>query len=272
MDPYLEDSTLWPGVHDALIATTAAILNRTLPGQYVADTGERLYVAESSRSSYPETTVREFASPPATAGRGAATAVLERGGGTAVVERSVPPWVIALEPVRIRETFVRILSVRQAGRVVAVIEYLSPTNKLAGSEGQQLYRTKQAELLDSDVHLLEIDLLRGGEHMVAAPYPLLVERGAWEYLACLHRGGEGQRYEVWPIRLQERLCAVRVPLTKPDADLVLDLQEAMDRAYDERAYARRIDYRRDPPVRLAEEDARWLDERLRGQGRRQQSQ
>ncbi|ETW93271.1 MAG: hypothetical protein ETSY1_39945 [Candidatus Entotheonella factor] len=37
---------------------------------------------------------------------------------------------------------------------------------------------------------------------------------------CLHRGGEGQRYEVWARGLRERLPRIRVPLSEGDRDLV----------------------------------------------------
>ena len=53
--------------------------------------------------------------------------------------------------------------------MVTTIEVLSPRNKTAGSEGRKLYRQKQREILSSDTHLLEIDLLRAGQHTVAAP-------------------------------------------------------------------------------------------------------
>ena len=59
----------------------------------------------------------------------------------------------------------------RGGHVITVIEVLSPTNKLAGSEGRQSYQQKQREVLGSSAHLLELDLLRIGEHTVAAAPP-----------------------------------------------------------------------------------------------------
>ena len=119
--------------------------------------------------------------------------------------------------------FIDILSVGDTSRVVTVIEVLSPSNKTAGSEGQQLYITKQQEILQSSTHLIEIDLLRHGDHTVAAPHQSLRQRGAWDYLVCLHRGGQRGRYEVWACSLRQRLPRIRVPLTNGDADVALDI-------------------------------------------------
>ena len=47
--------------------------------------------------------------------------------------------------------------------VVTVIEVLSPANKTVG-EGHRLYRRKQQEVLNSQAHLIEIDLLAEGLH------------------------------------------------------------------------------------------------------------
>src|SRR5205085_206715 len=46
MDPYLEDAVLWPGLHAQLIASARAALNAVLSTDYVANTGERLYVVQ----------------------------------------------------------------------------------------------------------------------------------------------------------------------------------------------------------------------------------
>jgi Protein of unknown function (DUF4058) len=260
MDPYLEHPTLWSGVHQRLITYLGDALNALLPPHYVADIGERLYVVQSERSIYPDVVVVE---PPA--------AVFLSEGGTssaATVLTSDPPWVLTVEPIEKREVFIEILSVGDPSRVVTVIEVLSPSNKTAGSEGRQLYVTKQHEILQSPTHLLEIDLLHYGEHTVAAPRVHLIEQGTWTYLVCLHRGGQRRRFEVWAITLRQRLPRIRVPLAHGDADVVLDLQTVFDRCYDEGAYARRLDYRRDPPTLLSGDDLAWVTTLLKEQGRR----
>jgi hypothetical protein len=168
-----------------------------------------------------------------------------------------PPWVIDLPPVEIREPFIRILSLRESEQVVAIVEILSPSNKAPGGEGRELYLRKQEEVLDSPVHLLEIDLLRTGEHTIAAPRRAMEGRGRWDYLVCLHRGDERGRYRVWPVRLRERLPSVPAPLLPGDPECPLDLQAVFERWYDEGAYARRIDYSAPPAVALRPKDRAW---------------
>jgi hypothetical protein len=176
---------------------------------------------------------------------------------------SDPPWVVTYHPVEMREVFIEILPVADESRVITVIEVLSPSNKAAGSAGRQLYLTKQQELFESQTHLIEIDLLRRGEHTVVVPRERLVSRGNWDYLVCLHRGRQGNRCEVWPIPLRQRLPRILVPLADGDPDVVLDLQAVFNRCYDEGAYTRRLDYRNEPTPPLQAEDAVWADQVLR---------
>jgi hypothetical protein len=260
MDPYLEHPALWPGVHQRLITYLAERLNTLLPSHYVADIGERLYVVQPDRHIYPDAVVE----PPSTV-----PIPEQQQGGTAVVLTSDPPWVLTVEPVEVREVFIEILSVGDASRVVTVIEVLSPSNKTVNSQGRQLYVTKQQEILHSPTHLIEVDLLRYGEHTVSAPRDSLLARGVWDYLVCLHRGGQHGRYEVWAMALQQRLPRIRVPLANGEPDIVLDVQAVFDRCYDEGAYARRLDYRREPLPPLSETDCAWAATLLRERGRHQ---
>ena len=58
--------------------------------------------------------------------------------------------------------------------VITAIEVLSPTNETREHDGRALYLQKQEELLHSQTHLIEIDLLRRGEHTGARPGRVLV--------------------------------------------------------------------------------------------------
>jgi len=240
MDPYLEHPALWPGVHQRLITYIADTLNAVLPPRYMADIGERLYVVQAERDIYPD---------------------------AVVLKQSPTQTPSALrEPEEIREVYIEILSVADQSRVVTVIEVLSPSNKMTGSEGRQLYLTKQREILSSQTHLIEIDLLQQGEHTVAPPREMLLRKGKWDYLVCLHRGGQRGRYEVWAITLRQRLPRIRVPLQDVDPDAVLDLQAVFNRCYDEGAYARRLNYRSEPPTPFVDKDAQWANALLRERG------
>lgn len=255
MDPYLESPVLWPGVHQGIIGGMRATLNTLLPPGYVADMGERVYVMQPDRNIYPDVVVFEQPSP---------TPVPPS--HTSVVAVADPPTVLTVEPVEVREVFIQILPVGDETRVVTVIEVLSYVNKARGSEGRELYLLKQRELLESAVNLIEIDLLRRGEHSVAVPRESLWQRkGRWDYLVCLHRSGQRGRFETCFYSLRDRLPRINIPLENGLPDVVLDLQAVFDRNYDEGAYARRVDYAHDPPTPLEPEDAAWADALLRSQ-------
>lgn len=148
------------------------------------------------------------------------------------------------------------------------IEVLIPRNKISGHPGRELYMKKQDELLGSRTHLIEIDLLRQGPHTVAAPEPLLAEHGPWHYVVSLHRGGEGERYETWPVELRQRLPRYCVPVEGADA-VTLDLQRLFTECYEEGAFDRQVDYRKEPPPPpLLRADRAWLAETLANAGLR----
>jgi hypothetical protein len=259
MDPYLENPVLWPGVHQGLITGLRNALNRLLPASYVADMGERIYLLQPDRSIYPDVVIFEqpVSSPPIPANTSAP--------GAAVAD---PPLIVVDEPIEVREVYIEILPIGEETRVVTVIEVLSQINKARGSEGNALYRAKQRELLHSHVNLIEIDLLRRGEHTVAASRASLTRHGRWDYLVCLHRSGDRNRYATWPRTMRDRLPCISVPLEGELPDVNVDLQEVFDRNYDDAAYGRRIDYTREPVPALEPADAAWADTLLRSAGYR----
>src|SRR3712207_5190766 len=120
MDPYLEHPALWPGVHQRLITYMGDALTELLPPRYVANINERLYIDQPDRDISPDGGALERANPPAPA---------PRGEETAAANVTDPPWVVAVVPDEIREGFLEILPVGDGGRVITVIELLSPSNK-----------------------------------------------------------------------------------------------------------------------------------------------
>ena len=137
------------------------------------------------------------------------------------------------------------------------IEVLSPSNKRPGTEGWELYQRKRQSLLLGDVSLVEIDLLRGGQRMPMldpwpdSPYTLLVARA------------RAQLCTVWRAHSLRPLPPIPVPLTKPDHDILVDLQPMIGEIYQRFRYARSIDYGKTltPPLDAAE--ALQLEKTLR---------
>jgi len=257
MDPYLEDPSRWPSVHHLLISHIGMTLNSLMPPGYVAAFGERVFVAGPDREIYPDICLRENAG----AGRDPASSP-----GRAATAVGDPPWVIAVADDEVVESFVEIRAVAEPQRVVTVIEVLSPRNKAEGSEGRQLYRRKQREILASDTHLLEIDLLRSGQHTVAAPRDALLRRGPYHYLVSLSRGNQRYECEVWGILLPSPLPRVRVPLAGSDPDVIMDLQAVWRQVYEAGAFERVLDYTIPPRVPLSRIDAEWADKTLTRSG------
>lgn len=247
MDPYLEDPDMFPSLHGNLVFAIQECLQPQLPEPYFAKTNERVWVEMAAR--YVEPDVNVFASPrrPKRA--------RQPSGGVAVAEvRRVQPVVVTIPHDEHRETRVDIWTRRGSEkRLVTSIEILSPSNKTPGQHGRDLYLKKQREILDSQVHLVEIDLLRGGEHTTAIPLDWAVRKaGPFDYHVCLHRFDNLMDYFVYPIRLPESLPEIAIPLLPGDGDVRLDLQAAMNRAYDAGPYVREIDYLKDkitPPLR-----------------------
>jgi hypothetical protein len=252
MDPYVESSEFWRGMHAFIVVNIAAELNAILPSGFAANADERLYVVQEDRSVYPDVAVLRRTSAPRHPGRSA----------SAVAD---PAEIVEIREVEMREPFIEIISLGAGKRVVTVIELLSHANKTQGGPGRNLYLDKQRGLMGSDVSLLEIDLLRSGAHTAAVPRNAIRRGEPWHYLICLHRGGEGNRFEVWPASLRSPLPKVSVPLGGENPDQVLDLQKAFDRAYDEGPYRRSIDYAQDPDPPLSPEDAEWAQALLKAQ-------
>ena len=145
-----------------------------------------------------------------------------------------------------------------------MIELLSPANKVPKSPGRESFEQKRREVMNSPTHWVEIDLLRG-KRMTRVPKKL----GPHQYLIHVSRRLKRPRGHLWGIILQQRLSVIPIPLLPGDPDGRLDLQAALNIAYDRANYDLRIDYRKEPRPPLTEEPAAWADELLRSKGLRQ---
>jgi hypothetical protein len=119
----------------------------------------------------------------------------------------------------IHESYITILDPLSRQKIVTVIEVVSPTNKYAGP-GRTSYLKKQKEVRDSDAHLVEIDLLRLGPHVLAMPeYGARGKAGPYDYLICVNRAKEPRNeFEFYPCRLRNKLPRILVPLAGDDPD------------------------------------------------------
>jgi hypothetical protein len=245
MDPYLEHHALWPGLHNRLIVALANQLRPRLLPRYIASLEERVYVEGTRRDIIPDVQVRQ----------------LHPAGGPQPVAEPAPdtPVVLEVEGAEIHEAYIEILD-RYAGmKVVTIIEVVSPTNKATRS-GRRSYRTKQRETLASDQHLVEIDLLRRGRHVLSIPRERTRELGSYDYLVCVSRWPQRNRFELYPRRLRDRLPRLAVPLVPPDRDAVLDVQAALEQVYEEGTYMLRVRYNEPCEPALGAADQQWAND------------
>jgi hypothetical protein len=250
MDPYLEEPLLWHGFHQQMVVYLAEALQPRLLPRYVASVDTRVFVeGPDERAIYPDVAVRRYYSsaPPA------ASALLET---EAPVEVEIPE-------LELHESFVRILDLKSGLQVVTVIEVVSPTNKYAGT-GRTSYLEKQREVLSSQTHLVEIDLLRTGPHVLAIPEAIPRSRGQYDYLICVNRArGSRKRFAYYARTLRQRLPVIAIPLREGDADVALDLQSLVARTYDAGAYRYQIRYDVPCVPPLTAEDQAWADGLIR---------
>lgn len=253
MDPYLEDHRLWEVFHSRFIAGMMDALNAKLSSKYVATCEQRLYIEEQQRFIRPDVSLIGV---PFRADDGAVAVAEKVATGTETDER----WEVDFEQLESSERFIEILVAGDESRVIAVIELLSPANKTLGTTGRAEYLAKQAEVLASDTHLVEIDLLQRGEPTVAVAPAALLRHGGCDYLACVTPGRSVLRrvQSVWPIRLRKPLPVIQIPLSPQEQPVMLDLQAVFNEVYDKAAFAKRINYGEAPQIRLTRADAEWV--------------
>ena len=258
MNPYLESAGDWKDFHDSMIYTMRAALIRALPGNYFAAIEERVYILPDEKHTY----LYDVGVT-----RRSKLGEIPSRGGAALAEAIDAPFHVGQYLEEAREPYIEIRSDKGRGPIVTAIELLSPTNK-DGRPGRESYFNKQRDLLESGTHFIEIDLLRAGTHTVAVPLELLPKKIERDYLVCLHRGGTGEDFDVWPNRLRNRLPRIAVPLDEGVPDVALDLQACLERCYEDADYGRRIDYMKVPVPPLSPEDTEWADALLREKGLR----
>lgn len=259
MDPYLEQH--WRDIHSRLIVYAVDQLQERLPRDLLARVEEGVSVdysgEERSRTVYPD--VRVVHDGPFGGGNGGtavATAV-----ETATLAEVI---VVALDEPPARH--VEIIDLSSGNRVVTVVEFLSPSNKLPGC-GYEEYRRKQTEYLAAGVNLVEIDLLRQGAFTLAVPPSKLPQRCRAPYLACVRPSAKPQEAIVYRLPLRAKLATIHVPLRPADPDADLELQPLIDQCYSRGRYDR-IDYSQEPDPPFPPDDAAWAAELLRAAGRR----
>jgi hypothetical protein len=249
MDPFLE-GYLWPDVHNRLAAVISELLAPQIAPKYVARL-ELYTVDDSSPESeigimYPDVEILRRISI-------VSQPMVAYGAVAEVVPISEPTVIIASnKAISINIPVVEIRDVAK-NRLITAIEILSPVNKR--KPGLDAYQEKRLDMHRSGVHLLEIDLLRRGTRPFV--HPRLPQS---DYLVLLMRAGT-QKTEAWAFNLPEPLPVLPVPLAHPDADVQINLKQALDLIYERSMYQLSIDYAKDPPPPEFDAAAKaWIQE------------
>ena len=246
MDPYIEDRLIWSDFHSDLAGEIRARLNAKIRPAYVAVltpyvTYEVIEIS-SSRLQSIRPDIGVLKSDPF-APAGSATMSLDPPHAESSTELEMPLELMSIE-------------IRQVGtdRLITAIEILSPVNKQRNHEARIDYLRKRRELLRSQAHFIEIDLLRGGERTpVDTPVPDA------PYYVSLSRVQRRPKLEVWTIHFDSRLPRIPVPLAEGDRDVGVDLGEVVASVYERGGYDARIDYQlRVPPPALTAEQAKVI--------------
>lgn len=252
MDPYLEQSRWFRGLHNKLITYIEETIQPLLPAPYFALTEELIWLEASERFVEPDVDVLRPSGR-----RPESTRAWDEGGVATVVEEEVEEPVVVdttREPDEERdEPYIEIYARREGqDRLVTSIEILSITNKTLGSAGRQKFLEEQSEVLDGQVHLVEIDLLRGGAHTSAVPLALAREKGGnFDYHVSIRRFDRPREFLLYPIPLARKLPTIKVPLLPGGPDVKLSLHAVFQRAYDAGPYRRVVAYgvdSIDPPL------------------------
>ncbi len=159
---------------------------------------------------------------------------------------------------RVEEWYLEI-RIAETGKLVTVIEVLSPTNKSAGP-GRRKYLRKRTKNLDSRTSLVEIDLLRGGKRMPLSS-PETVEG---DYRILVSSGRIRLRAELYVFDVRQPIPAIPIPLLAKDPEPSLDLNAVLHALYERARFDLVLDYSKSPTPPLREKDAAWAREFVSG--------
>lgn len=201
MDPYLEHPNLWPEVHTRLIVALADVLGPALRPRYRVAVEQRTYIALIDPDSYverPDVSVIQAGPASSTPHESQVT-----------VAPSAPRRAQIPMPEEVRERFLEVRDVG-TGELITVIEILSPTNKKP-SEGRRQYEEERMQVLVTRTHLVEIDLLRGGD-----PMPMRIrddgQPADYDYRILISRAAQRPAADVYAFSVRDPIPIFTLPL------------------------------------------------------------
>lgn len=241
MNPYLERQSEWDSFHTLFIGEVVKFLAAKLKSKYLVRSGVRLYVHEPTAKerrffAQSELSLAEKQRPKSAKYANKLTVAAPK-------YRTIPKSAVTekIRNVEIRD--------KENRSLVTTIELLSRTNKIP-KEDRELFLNKRDELLRSNSHYVEINLLRAGRPLPFNP-PIV---GPYYVAVC--RAEDEDRVGTWEWSLRNPIPLIPVPLLKPDPDITLNIKTLLDNIYDECGLEDSIyDLPPDPP--LSPKDNAW---------------
>ncbi len=241
MNPFLESPELWSEFHSRMIVAIADALGETLSQEYRVAVEKRVYLSQCEETiliGIPDVAV------------------------TAVPNTATGMTALATEPLVVEiplaeEVQERYLEIKEVatGRVVTVVELLSPKNKRSG-EGRDAYLQKRQRIIMSQTHLVEIDLLRAGKSL-----PILGEAKS-DYRILVSPSNLRPQANLYAFGLRQQIPQIQIPLIA-ETSVLLDLQLLLQQVFNRARFNLAIDYQQlPPPPQLSNEDLVWLQEIL----------
>lgn len=256
MNPYLEHPSLWPGVHHWLIIGLAGHLSPQLRPQYRVAVEVRMYETVGDQSllvGIPDVAVNRMqrqGEPRQNQPERSVALASTSGTVAAMPERVTVPVAET-----IKQGYLEIREV-STGQVITVVEILSPVNKRSG-KGRQQYEEKRNRILNSDTHLVEIDLLREGQ-----PMAYFSREAVSDYRVLVSRAALRPQAELYGFNLPDLIPTFPMPLMGVEQGPAVNLNQLLQAVYDQGSFDLAIDYRQPPSGFTEPAVKRWLNEIL----------
>ncbi len=249
MDPYIE-SFGWGNFHSRYLIAISDALFPTIGPEYDIVVEQRVYFEhpfEDEKQIRPDVTIVKdsigFGSQSTSTQSSAA--IIEP------IERTMPT------DIEVKEKYLVIRRL-EGDEVVSIIELLSPSNKCKGSDGRKAYLAKRKEILQTNVNLIELDLLRGGERL-----PTVESLPQGDYYAFVCRANRRTKVDVYAWPLNHPLPTIPIPLEPGVPELTLNLQSVFNDVFQRAGYGRGTLYRAPASPPFSETEAVWADTLLK---------
>ena len=248
MDPYLEHPSLWPDMHNRLIAALADDLSERVAPRYYVGLERRTYFLKADDLVF-------ITRPDIAVALATEMSILAPQPATSV---TMPEVEVPMQD----EVFENFLEIREVktGKLITVLELLSPVNKLH-KQGREEYERKRGYVFRSWTNLVEIDLLRAGDSM-----PVVGAQVQSDYRILVSRGLQRPRASLIACTLRQPIPAFILPLLPGDDEPEVALNRILHALYQRARFDLRLDYTQPPIPPLAETDAAWARELITAHG------